>query len=274
MKPTEMHVLLTGASGGIGHATAHQLAAAGARVIAVGRHPERLEQLLAGLPAAAAGAHLAVAADLGDGAARRALLTRMQGLDQPPNVLINMAGTNQLRLFDQQDPAMVTRIIDTNFTNTLLLTQALLPLLRLRPEALIINVGSIFGSIGFPGYVAYSSSKFALRGFSEALERELADTPIRVKYFAPRATRTALNSGAADALNAQLRTPVDSPDEVATALLHFISSSNTQRFLGWPEKLFVRINGLFPGLVSGSISKQLDTIKVYAKDPHQSEDLP
>jgi len=267
MKPAQMHILLTGASGGIGQVAARRLAAAGARIIAVGRHQQSLDQLLAELAPVDSGEHLALAADLSDELARAALLTQLMGLEQPPNVLINMAGTNQLRLFEQQDTATIRSIIDTNFTHTLLLTHALLPLLRLRLEALIVNVGSTLGSIGYPGYVAYSSSKFALRGFTEALGRELSDSPIRVKYFAPRATRTALNAGAADALNAELRTPVDSPDEVAAALLQFISTTDSQRFLGWPEKLFVRLNGLFPGLVSGSIKKQLDTIKVHAKAP-------
>ncbi|HEY5717110.1 MAG TPA: SDR family NAD(P)-dependent oxidoreductase, partial [Motiliproteus sp.] len=190
MKPEQMHILLTGASGGIGRESARQLAAAGARIIALGRQRGRLEQLLSELPPSRLGPHQAFTADLGDAQQCRQLLENLMALEQPPNVLINMAGTNQLRLFDQQDPVQVRQIIDTNFTNTVLLTHTLLPLLRLRPEAMIINVGSIFGSIGFPGYVAYSSSKFALRGFSQALGRELSDTPIQVKYFAPRATRT------------------------------------------------------------------------------------
>ncbi|WP_210397771.1 SDR family oxidoreductase [Motiliproteus sediminis] len=264
MKPQQMHILLTGASGGIGQATALRLATAGARIIAVGRTPAPLEALANRLPPVDSGPHLAIAADLTQSAARKRMTEQLMTLEQPPNVLINMAGTNQLCLFEQQDEATIEQLIHLNFTSSVLLTHALIPLLRSRPEARIINVGSTLGSIGYPGYVSYCSTKFALRGFSEALGRELADSPIKVQYFAPRATRTSLNAGAADALNEELRTPVDSPEAVADALLAFISGSASHRYLGWPEKLFVRLNGLFPSLVSGSISKQLDTIKNHA----------
>jgi short-subunit dehydrogenase len=60
------------------------------------------------------------------------------------------------------------------------LCRDLLPSLRTRESAAIVNVGSVFGAIGFPGYVAYSATKFAIRGFSEALRRELADSRILV----------------------------------------------------------------------------------------------
>jgi short-subunit dehydrogenase len=59
---------------------------------------------------------------------------------------------------------------------------------------MVVNVGSTYGSIGYPGYASYCATKFALRGFSEALRRELADTRVGVLYVAPRATRTSMNS--------------------------------------------------------------------------------
>ena len=66
-------------------------------------------------------------------------------------------------------------------------------LLLAESAGFVVNVGSGYGSIGFPGYCAYSASKFALRGFTEALRRELADTRVSILYFAPRATDTAMN---------------------------------------------------------------------------------
>ncbi|MEH6814639.1 MAG: SDR family NAD(P)-dependent oxidoreductase, partial [Motiliproteus sp.] len=152
-----------------------------------------------------------------------------------------------------------------NLTGTMLLTHALLPLLKAQPQARIVNVGSTFGSIGYPGYVSYCSTKFALRGFTEALSRELSDSNVMVQYFAPRATRTGLNSDAADALNEALNNSVDSPAEVARELFKFIQNPCANRFLGWPEKLFVKINGLMPGIVGNSINKQLHTIKGHAQ---------
>ena len=78
-----------------------------------------------------------------------------------------------------------------------------------------MNVGSIMGYLGYPGHAAYCASKFALRGFSEALRRELADSPVRVLYLAPRATRTAMNGAGICALNAELGVAMDEPAAVA-----------------------------------------------------------
>jgi short-subunit dehydrogenase len=101
------------------------------------------------------------------------------------NVLINNAGVSQFKLFEQASESDISDIITTNTIAPMQLTQALLPLLKQYDKAQIINMGSTYGSIGFPGYTAYCASKFALRGFSQTLSRELADSNIRVKYLAP-----------------------------------------------------------------------------------------
>lgn len=104
------------------------------------------------------------------------------------NVLNNNAGVSQFKLFEQASESDISDISDIITTNTIApmqLTQALLPLLKQYDKAQIINMGSTYGSIGFPGYTAYCASKFALRGFSQTLSRELADSNIRVKYLAP-----------------------------------------------------------------------------------------
>ena len=80
------------------------------------------------------------------------------------------------------------------------LTRALLPTLRSQPASAILNIGSVFGSLGYPGFTAYSATKFALRGFTEALRREMADSKIGVHYFAPRATKTGAVSSCPVAL--------------------------------------------------------------------------
>lgn len=128
-----------------------------------------------------------------------------------------------------------------------------------------MNVGSILGYLGYPGCAAYSASKFALRGFTEALRRELADGPVRVAYFAPRATRTALNSDALCALNTELGVAMDPPDAVAAALVRLVRQPARERLLGMPEKLFARLNQLLPGLVDGSLRRQLPLIRRHAR---------
>ncbi|RRJ84025.1 SDR family oxidoreductase [Aestuariirhabdus litorea] len=265
MKIKEMQVLLTGATGGIGRETALQLASAGARVLALGRNEQELRELLVELPQLNPLPHRYLCLDICEAQQRQDLIDQLGVIGAQPSVLINMAGLCELALFEEQSESCVERIINTNVTATLLLTQSLLPLLRQAPEAHIVNVGSIFGSIGYPGYVAYSTSKFALRGFSQALQRELADSSVRVQYFAPRATATALNSDAATRLNEELGNRVDSPQRVAQELVELLrEGKHTTRYLGWPERFFVRFNDLFPSLVGGSIQRQLGIIRQFA----------
>ena len=130
------------------------------------------------------------------------------------------------------------------------------------PEAAIVNMGSTFGSIGHPGFAVYCAGKFGLRGFSEALRRELSDTSVQVYYLAPRATRTDMNSAAVVQLNKELGNAMDDPQVVVGHVLRLLTgSAGGDYFVGWPEKLFVRINGLLPAIVDRALGKQLATIK-------------
>ena len=78
----------------------------------------------------------------------------------------------------------------------MLLVHALLPVLGTHAPASVVVVGSTFGSLAFPGFAAYSASKSGLRGLTEALAREYADTPLRFQYLSPRAARTPFNTPA------------------------------------------------------------------------------
>ena len=145
------------------------------------------------------------------------------------------------------------------------LIQALLPHLRARPLAHVVNVGSIFGSIGFPCFASYSASKYALRGYSEALRRELADSRVRVHYVAPRYTRTGFNQEPVARMAEALGMRQDSPEDVAAQTLAAIARDAADTFLGWPEKLFVRINALLPRLVDKALSRQARQMRPFLR---------
>lgn len=249
-------VLLTGASGGIGRAIARRLASEGASVLLVARRPEELLLLSQQLP----GSHSCFSADLTSAADLQALLGFVQatgGID----MLINNAGASQFSLCAEQDYAAQ---IALNLLAPMQLCQQLLPMLQQRPAATIVNIGSAFGSIGYPGFSGYCASKFGLRGFTEALKRELSLSKIRVLYFAPRATQTAINSQAVVAMNQELGNAMDTPDVVAAQLLAQLQQGQSRRFVGWPEKLFVRLNGVLPELVDKAIRSKLAVILKYA----------
>ncbi|CAH0272388.1 short-subunit dehydrogenase [Pseudomonas frederiksbergensis] len=256
MRPSEARVVLTGASGGIGLAIAGTLCASGAHVLAVARHRESLEPLLERYPEQLrwVGADLTLPDD------RRKVLAAAEAIGGI-NLLINAAGVNHFAMLEQLDDSEINAMLAVNVGAPISLTKLLLPLLKQAESAMVVNVGSTYGSIGYPGYASYCATKFALRGFSEALRRELADTRINVLYVAPRATRTSMNSAAAQALNDALKANVDDPQTVASAVIHAIAGDRRDLYLGWPERFFVRLNSLLPHLVDRGLRKQLPLIR-------------
>jgi short-subunit dehydrogenase len=254
--------VLTGAAGGIGSAAARQLAPLCETLLLVGRDEGALDALArtVGGPARAVVADLATPA--GRETVRRAAAAVPGGID----LLVNNAGAGDFAWLADQDAERLSRVLEVNVHAPIELTRLLLPLLASQPQARVVNVGSIFGYLGYPGQAAYSASKFALRGFSEALRRELADGPVRVTYFAPRSTRTPMNAPALDALNAELGVAMDSPEAVAAALVRHITHPAREKLLGMPERLFARLNQVVPGLVDWGLRRQLPVIRRHARD--------
>jgi short-subunit dehydrogenase len=260
MRLENVTCVLTGAAGGIGSALAKALADAGARLVLSGRRGDTLDALAAEL---APGAVLAsCAGDLTDVSVQDALCHAAQRSEA--TILINLCGCNAFGLLQEQSPEDVHRLIATNLTAPIQLTQRLLPQLLRQPEAMIVNVGSTFGALGYPGYTVYSASKFGLRGFSEALARELADGPVDVVYVSPRATRTSMNPAAVSALNAELGNTEDEPEKVADAIVDAMRRRARRTGIGWPEKFFSRLNQIVPVVVDKALSRQLPVIKRFA----------
>ncbi|MCO7627662.1 SDR family oxidoreductase [Pseudomonas fluorescens] len=262
MQLRDARVVLTGASGGIGMAITEALCAAGAQVLAVARHEQALTPLLERYPNSLCW----VAADLTFLSDRRKVLAATEAIGGI-NLLINAAGVNHFAMLEQLDDSDINAMLAVNISAPMCLTKLLLPLLKQADSAMVVNVGSTYGSIGYPGYASYCATKFALRGFSEALRRELADTRVNVLYVAPRATRTSMNSAAAQALNDALKANVDDPQTVASAVIHAIAGDRRDLYLGWPERFFVRLNNLLPHLVDRGLRKQLPLIRRLSEKP-------
>lgn len=251
--------VLTGASGGIGTAIARQLAPKCALLILVGRRQAALEALRRELQPCPV--HL-VCGDLSDPDTLARIASVARGLGGI-NLLVNNAGISDFHAFASQAPDVIESLLDTNLLAPMLLTRSLIPLLLEAPAAQIVNIGSVFGRIGFPGFAAYCAAKAGLAGFTQALRRELADSTVAVRHFAPRATRTAINSAAVSAMNGALGTAEDTPQQVAAALLRFLEGNAWQRILGAKERFFVLLNALLPALPDGAIRAQLPTIRKY-----------
>ena len=267
---TLSYTLLIGATGGIGQAIATQLCAHNQPVILVGRNAQTLTYLAKTLAKAYPDIPLlSLSCDLSSRASQIQLIAALRETVQDcgnviDTVILN-AGINDFALLTDQSDEIIEQMMLVNVAYPLQLIKRLLPMLMIQQSpSQIISIGSTFGSIGYPGFSAYSASKFALRGASEALGREYADTSVKFRYFAPRATKTTMNKNTVVAMNQALKVKMDSPETVAKALVSFISTTKSHQHLGFPERFFAWLNRLFPNIVGNAIVKDLPTIKKYA----------
>lgn len=246
--------LVTGAGSGIGRALAIELARRGARPILLSRTLTALEATRKLLPNPAAAGVLSL--DLTDAAARDTLCDRVTGLAGRLDLLVNNAGQVVAGPLAEQDDTAWRRMLEINVLAPMSVTRALLPLLRLSGRGRVVNVGSMFGDIAFPYFAAYSASKFALRGWSEALRRELAELGIGVTYCAPRGTRTPAADGfAAYARAFDMR--LDPADKVARRIADGIARDARDVYPFGPERVFLLIQKLFPRLVDNGVRGQV-----------------
>lgn len=257
------NILLTGAAGGIGSVIAEHFAASGARLLLTDLNNAAVSGLAERLHNQHGIEAKAIAADLTSEQGRKQISAAAQAFQA--NVLINSAGYNRFGMLTDISDNDVERIFTINVLSPILLCKALLPWLTTQKSAHIVNIGSTFGSLGYAGFTGYSASKFALRGFSEALRRELADTPVKVHYLAPRAVRTAFNEDAVNRMNDALGVAMDAPDVIPGAIAKMLQRDQSEFYIGRPERFFVKLNALFHKVVDRGLSGQLATIQQHAR---------
>jgi short-subunit dehydrogenase len=246
-------VLLTGASRGIGRELALRLAGRGARLVLVGRDVRAVATVCDEV-CAAGGRADPIQFDLAATAGHETVIDRARAILGRIDVLVNNAGVSSFEALERQSPEAIARIAATNLVAPMLLARAALP--HLAAGARIVNVGSMFGSIGFPHCAVYSGTKFGLRGFSEALRREVAERGIGVTYVAPRAARTDANSAALYRFAARTGMALDAPGDVAEGIVAAIERDEAERLFGGPEPFFARLNALLPRLVDRALGRQ------------------
>ncbi len=133
-----------------------------------------------------------------------------------------------------------------------------------KPSTSALAFTSLPAGVPFAGFAAYSAAKAGLRGFSQALRRELADTRVAVIHLAPRAIDTPLNGEDVRALNRALGNAADSPEAVARTAVEALARGSAERHVGFPERLFAWINGAAPALVDRGVAGKLSLIKRHA----------
>ncbi|HEU4699706.1 MAG TPA: SDR family oxidoreductase [Gemmatimonadales bacterium] len=173
--------LVTGASRGIGAATAAALAEAGATVVRVARS----------LAPGATGAFRDYVCDLADPAAVAAFTARVLDDVGTPDILVNNAGTFAVAPFEATEPAELQRQLAVNLVGPFAVARGILPAMRARGRGLLVTVGSVADHVAFPENTAYAAAKFGLRGLHETLAAEYAGTGVRCTLVSPGPTDTA-----------------------------------------------------------------------------------
>ena len=174
--------LLTGASAGIGWATAHALAHAGATLAVTGRRAERLDALLAELPGSG---HVAIPAELDDPEAVDALVTAAARAIGPLDIVVHNAGMPKRRPVTEIGLDEVATTMRVNFEAPVRTALATLPGMLERGRGSQVFVSSLGGRLGIVHETAYCASKFALCGWAEAMAIDLWDQPVNVRLVLP-----------------------------------------------------------------------------------------
>lgn len=199
--PSEERVaLVTGASSGFGMLTAVELARKSCRVVATMRNPEKASELLALAERAGAAGRIEVAAlDVTEPSGMERVVADTIRKHGRIDILVNNAGLAVGGFAEDVPMEAWRRQMETNFFGLVALTKLVIPHMRERRSGLIVNMSSVSGRVGFPGYAPYASSKFAVEGFSESLRHELAPFGVRVVLVEPGAYRTSIwDKGLAD----------------------------------------------------------------------------
>jgi len=242
--------LVTGASSGIGAATARALAAAGARVLLLARRQPELERVAATLGDRAAAVHGVDLTDA-DGVARVA--SRITTEFGTPDVVVNNAGAGQWKFVDETSPAEAVQMMAAPYFAAFFVTRAFLPGMLARGSGHIVNVSCTASRFVCPGATAYTAARWAVRGFTEALRADLDGTGVGVTLFEAGAVASSYwdhNPGSRERMPRIARLiPLLSPDDAARAIVSGIEGN--RRLVVAPALMRVVYlqHALFPRLV-------------------------
>ncbi len=261
----DQRILLTGATGGLGSALALELAKSGASLGLVDTEYDQLGELYDKIqPLTDVTTSLA---DITEAEDQQNIIHDMYSAFGGTDILINNAGIKDFVEFTEQKPAMMDRLLQVNVIAPMQLSRLLLPDMLCRESGHIVNIGSPFGSIASAFFTAYSASKFALRGFSEALRRELDSTQINVTYISPRGIDTANDAQALFNMAEAVKLQPDAADDVARQIVKAIKKEKKEVYIGLNQTITSRVNGLIPRLVDFLAVRRNRIMRQYTHHP-------
>ena len=247
-------VIVTGASSGIGEATAREFGREGAKVVLAARRVERLESLAQEIAEMKTGAETLVApADLSKLEDIQALVSQTLDRFGRIDVLVNNAGFGRLDWLENLDPKKdIEAQFDVNVLGVVQTTRQALPVMIEQRSGHIINMCSMAGLVATPTYTIYAASKHAVHGFSEALRREVKPWGIDVSMIYPGGVKTEFGEHAGIKRKTKATTPgflLLSAEDVGRAVVELVRRPRAMWIIPWLWSLTVLLNKLFPSIV-------------------------
>jgi short-subunit dehydrogenase len=243
-------VLLTGASRGIGEATAYELAAAGAIVTLVARRKTALEKVAARVRDHGAEAHV-VAADMSKEDAVLAMVAEAEKAMGGIDVLVNNAGLGLSAPVADIEPADLRYVLEVNLIAPHVATRAVLPKMLKRRRGAIVNVGSVASHIATPDLGGYSATKFALKALSDALRMELQGSGVHVTLVCPGPIATEFAESVRGSFPEHYPSrPVGAPaSDVGRAIVKAIQRRQAEVFVPAYYQAVVGVDSIAPQLM-------------------------
>lgn len=244
-------VLVTGASSGIGAATARTMAEAGATVLLLARSESALNDVLDDIEAAG-GEGAAFPVDLTDDAAVRAVAETIADRHGTPDVIVNNAGIGRFLPIEETDPEDAAAMIEVPYLAAFRVTRAFIEGMLERDSGHIVNVTSAASYVPWPGSTAYASARWAVRGFTEALRADLRETDIGVSLVAATTVESPYwehNPGSREKVPAIARLfGTLSPQDVARGIVRAVETERSTVFLPFRFRVAAVLARMFPGL--------------------------
>jgi len=239
--------VITGASRGIGRALSLALGKSGCKLLLTALEEDELTSLAEVLAARFGASVASMPADLVENSGRLSFLEWLSTREEPPDILINNAGAGHFGRFASSNWSDIEQTLILNIHVPTLLIRELIPVLRTRPQAKIVNISSAISRLPYPGLAVYGAAKGYLSSLSESLACELADTNISVLCFHPGFTDTRFMSSAKMDMSRIPKLLIRTPEAVAGRIVRAIKKDTGWSYSDISNRLGVSFARFLPG---------------------------